>query len=121
MMGGWSAFQFAERRMPPWTKSILRPGNGRRTAGRGPAAGGVIWRFLLLTYVSTSLLSMPVSSLCLANGHGPLGRLPVGFRAKSAIFLARAEKSCFSRCDAGALAVGELVSRTDKDSTASYG
>ena len=57
----------------------------------------------------------------LANGHGPLGRLPVGFRAKSAIFLASVEKSCFSRCDAGALAVGELVSRTDKDSTASYG
>ena len=59
---------------------------------------------------------MPVSSLRLANGHGPLGRLPVGFRAKSAIFLASAEKSCFSRCDAGALAVGELVSRTAEDS-----
>ncbi len=27
----------------------------------------------------------------------------------------------FSRCDEGALAVGELVSRTDKDSNASYG
>ena len=84
-------------------------------------AGGVIRRCLLLTCLSTSLLSMPVSSLRLANGHGPLGRLPVGFRAKSAIFLVSAEKSCFSRCDAGALAVGELVSRTDKDSTASYG
>ncbi|WP_417292314.1 hypothetical protein, partial [Desulfovibrio porci] len=70
MMGGWSAFQFAERRMPPWTKSILRPGNGRRTAGRGPAAGGVIWRFLLLAYWST-------------------------LRAKSAIFLVCAEKSYF--------------------------
>jgi len=57
----------------------------------------------------------------LANGHGPLGRLPVGFRAKSAIFLASAEKSCFSRCDAGALAVGELVSRSDKRSSASDG
>ena len=56
-----------------------------------------------------------------ANGHGPLGRLPVGFRATSAIFLARAEKSCFSRCDAGALAVGELVSRSDKGSSASDG
>ena len=51
----------------------------------------------------------------------PLGRLPLGLRAKSAIFFARAGKSCFSRCDAGALAVGEPVSRTDKDSTASYG
>ena len=52
----------------------------------------------------------------LVNGHGPLDRLPVGFHAKSAIFLASAEKSCFSRCDAGALAVGELVSRTAEDS-----
>ena len=63
-----------------------------------------------------ALLSMPVRLSRLANGHGPLGRLPVGFRAKSAIFLAGAQKSCFSRCDAGALAVGELVSRTDKGS-----
>ena len=46
-------------------------------------AGGVIWRFLLLTYVSTALLSMPVKLARLANGHGPLGRLPVGFRAKA--------------------------------------
>ena len=37
------------------------------------------------------------------------------------IFLAGTQKSCFNRCDAGALAVGELVSRTDKDSNASYG
>ena len=59
---------------------------------------------------------MPVRLARLANGHGPLGRLPVGFRAKSAIFLAGTQKSCFSRCDEGALAVGELVSRTDKDS-----
>ncbi len=29
--------------------------------------------------------------------------------------------SCLSRCDTGALAVGELVIRTDKDSIASYG
>ncbi len=78
-------------------------------------------RFLLLMYLSTALLSMPVWLARLANGHGPLGRLSVGFRAKSAIFLAGAQKSCFSRCDAGALAVGELVSRTDKDSNASYG
>ncbi len=78
-------------------------------------------RFLLLMYLSTALLSMPVRLARLANGHGPLGRLPVGFRAKSAIFLAGAQQSCFSRCDAGALAVGELVSRTDKDSNASYG
>ena len=68
-----------------------------------------------------ALLSMPVRLARLANGHGPLGRLPVGFRAKSAIFLAGAQKSCFSRCDEGALAVGELVSRTEKDSNASYG
>ena len=68
-----------------------------------------------------ALLSMPVRLARLANGHGPLGRLPVGFRAKSAIFLAGTQQSCFSRCDAGALAVGELVSRTDKDSNASYG
>ena len=67
-------------------------------------------------YLSTALLSMPARFARLANGHGPLGRLPVGFRAKSAIFLAGAQKSCFSRCDAGALAVGELVSRTDKGS-----
>ncbi|WP_156802963.1 hypothetical protein [Desulfovibrio sp. 6_1_46AFAA] len=46
-------------------------------------AGGVIWRFLLLTYVSTALLLMPVKLARLANGHGPLGRLPVGFRAKA--------------------------------------
>ena len=57
----------------------------------------------------------------LVNGHGPLDRLPVGFHAKSAIFLASAEKSCFSRCNAGALAVGELVSRSDKGSSASDG
>ena len=57
---------------------------------------------------------MPVRLARLANGHGPLGRLPVGFRAKSAVFLAGTQKSCFSRCDEGALAVGELVSRTDK-------
>ena len=44
--------------------------------------------------------------------------LSVGFRAKSAIFLAGTQKSCFSRCDEGALAVGELVSRTEKDSNA---
>ena len=56
-------------------------------------AGGVIWRFLLLMYLSTALLSMPVRLARLANGHGPLGRLPVGFRAKSTIFLASAEKS----------------------------
>ena len=68
-----------------------------------------------------ALLSMPVRLARLANGHGPLGRLPVGFRAKSAIFLAGTQKSCFSRCDEGALAVGELVSRTEKDSNASYG
>ena len=73
-------------------------------------------RFLLLMYLSTALLSMPVRLARLGNGHGPLGRLPVGFRAKSAIFLAGAQQSCFSRCDAGALAVGELVSRTDNDS-----
>ena len=84
-------------------------------------AGGVIWRFLLLMYLSTALLSMPVRLARLANGHGPLGRLPVGFRAKSAVFLAGTQKSCFSRCDEGALAVGELVSRTEKDSNASYG
>ena len=69
----------------------------------------------------TALLSMPVRLSRLANGHGPLGRLSVGFRAKSAIFLAGTQKSCFSRCDEGALAVGELVSRTEKDSNASYG
>ena len=51
-------------------------------------AGGVIRHFLLLTYLSTALLSMPVRLARLANGHGPLGRLPVGFRAKSTIFLA---------------------------------
>ena len=62
--------------------------------------GGIIRRFLPLTYLSTALLLMPVR-LGLANGHGPLGRLPVGFRAKSAIFLANAQKSCFSRCDEG--------------------
>ena len=52
-------------------------------------------------YLSTALLSMPVRLARLANGHGPLGRLPVGFRAKSAISLANAEESCFSRCDEG--------------------
>ena len=55
-----------------------------------------------------ALLSMPVRLARLANGHGPLGRLPVGFRAKSAIFLAGTQQSCFSRCDAGALAVTRL-------------
>ena len=48
-----------------------------------------------------ALLSMPVRLARLANGHGPLGRLPVGFRAKRAISLANAEESCFSRCDEG--------------------
>ena len=52
-------------------------------------------RFLLLMYLSTALLSMPVRLARLANGHGPLGRHPVGFRAKSAIFLASAQKSYF--------------------------
>ncbi|WP_198005369.1 hypothetical protein [Desulfovibrio sp. 6_1_46AFAA] len=42
-----------------------------------------------------ALLSMPVRLAQLANGHGPLGRLPVGFRAKSAIFLAGTQKSYF--------------------------
>lgn len=51
-------------------------------------AGCVIWRFLLLMYLSKALLSMPVRLARLASGHGPLGRLSVGFRAKSAIFLA---------------------------------
>ena len=45
--------------------------------------GGVIRRFLPLTYLSTALLLMPVRLARLANGHGPLGRLPVGFRAKA--------------------------------------
>ncbi len=63
--------------------------------------GGVIRRFLPLTYLNTALLLVPVRLGRLANGHGPLGRLPVGFRAKSAISLANAEESCFSRCDAG--------------------
>ena len=63
--------------------------------------GGVIRRFLPLTYLSTALLLMPVRLARLANGHGPLGRLSVGFRAKSAISLANAEESCFSRCDEG--------------------
>ena len=57
--------------------------------------GGVIRRFLPLTYLSTALLLMPVRLGRLANGHGPLGRLPVGFRAKSAIFLAGTQKSYF--------------------------
>ena len=57
--------------------------------------GGVIRRFLPLMYLSTALLLMPVRLARLANGHGPLGRLPVGFRAKSAIFLASAQKSYF--------------------------
>ena len=52
-----------------------------------------------------ALLSMPVRLSRLANGHGPLGRLLVGFRAKSAIFLVGTQKSCFSRCGSGALAV----------------
>ncbi len=72
--------------------------------------GGVIRRFLPLTYLSTALLLMPVRLARLANGHGPLGRLSVGFRAKSAVFLAGTQKSCFSRCDAGALAVGGFSS-----------
>ena len=59
-------------------------------------------------YLSTALLSMPVRLAPLANGHGPLGRLSVGFRAKSSIFLAGTQKSCFSRCDAGALSVTRL-------------
>ena len=42
-----------------------------------------------------ALLSMPVRLSRLANGHGPLGRLSVGFRAKSAIFLAGTQKSYF--------------------------
>ncbi|MDY3810137.1 hypothetical protein, partial [Desulfovibrio porci] len=77
--------------------------------------------FLLLTYLSTSLLSMPVSSLRSSTGTA----LWTAFRSVSAQKTpddaASAKKSYFSRCDAGALAVGELVSRTDKDSTASYG
>ena len=58
-------------------------------------AGCASRRCLLLMYVSTALLSMPVRLALLANGHGPLGRLPVGFRAKSAIFLASTQKSYF--------------------------
>ncbi|MDY3808925.1 hypothetical protein, partial [Desulfovibrio porci] len=82
------------------------------------ASSGAFFAAHVLEYIS-ALDARKLATL--ANGHGPLGRLQVGFRAKSAIFLASVEKSCFSRCDAGALAVGELVSRTDKDSTASYG
>ena len=57
----------------------------------------------------------------LANGHGPLAAFRSVSAQKTPDDAASAEKSCFSRCDAGALAVGEPVSRTDKDSTASYG
>ena len=52
---------------------------------------------LFAAHLSTALLLMPVRLARLANGHGPLGRLSVGFRAKSAVFLAGAQKSCFSR------------------------
>ena len=72
---------------------------------------------LFATHVLEYISALDARKLAtLVNGHGPLDRLPVGFHAKSAIFLASAEKSCFSRCDAGALAVGELVSRTAEDS-----
>ena len=48
--------------------------------------GGVIRRFLPLTYLSTALLLMPVRLARLANGHGPLDRLSVGFHAKKRHF-----------------------------------
>ena len=47
---------------------------------------GVIRRFLPLTYLSTALLLMPVRLARLANGHGPLDRLSVGFHAKKRHF-----------------------------------
>ena len=55
--------------------------------------GGVIGEFLMLAYLSTALLAMPVRLALLANGHGPLGRLPVGFRAKTRRCLAHTKKS----------------------------
>ena len=88
---------------------IIRQNRPFRHRRRHPA----LFAARVLEYIS-ALDARKLATL--ANGHGPLGRLQVGFRAKSAIFLASVEKSCFSRCDAGALAVGELVSRTAEDS-----
>ena len=63
-------------------------------------AGGVIGAFLLLSYLSIALLPMPVRLALLADRHGPLGRFPVGFRAKTRRGLARLKNRQFCKIPA---------------------
>ncbi len=63
--------------------------------------GGVIRRFLPLTYLKYSPALGARKARPARQRARPFGPPSGRFPRKSAIFLARAEKSCFSRCDEG--------------------